>query len=142
MVCRSNCCSSMAKKRSASGRAPTTPMAAAITSRRRARTEPSATSVRSSSSLTDAIWAAAKRLNRREFVSEITPIEDDHLEFLAAGVPSVDLIDLEYPDATSRFWHTQYDTIENVGASSLQAVGDVLLAALPALETIDARTRR
>ncbi len=90
----------------------------------------------STPALTDAIWTAAKRLNRREFVGEITPIEDDHLEFLEAGVPSVDLIDLEYPDATSRFWHTQYDTIENVAASSLQAVGDVLIAALPALESL------
>ena len=96
----------------------------------------------STPALTDAIWEAASRLNRREFVSEITPIEDDHIEFLAAGVPSVDIIDLEYPDATSRFWHTQYDTIENVAASSLQAVGDVLLAALPALETIDGRSGR
>ncbi len=95
----------------------------------------------STPALTEAIWSAAKRLDRREFVSEITPIEDDHVEFLAAGVPSVDLIDLEYPDATERFWHTQYDTIENVAASSLQAVGDVLLAALPALETVDARGR-
>src|SRR3954464_7416970 len=95
----------------------------------------------STPALTDAIWSAAKRLNRREFVAETTPIEDDHLEFLAAGVPSVDIIDLEYPDQTSRFWHTQYDTLDHVAASSLQAVGDVLLAALPALETIDARGR-
>jgi len=90
----------------------------------------------STPALTDAIWTAGKRLNRREFVAETTPIEDDHIEFLRAGVPSVDIIDLEYPDATSRFWHTQYDTIENVAASSLQAVGDVLLAALPALESL------
>jgi Zn-dependent M28 family amino/carboxypeptidase len=88
----------------------------------------------STPSLTDVIWSAAKRLNRREFVDEATPIEDDHLEFLAAGVPSVDLIDLEYPDATSRFWHTREDTLDHVAAESLQAVGDVLLAALPALE--------
>jgi glutaminyl-peptide cyclotransferase len=92
--------------------------------------------------LVDAIWSAARRLGRREFVSEATAIEDDHLEFLAAGVPSVDLIDLEYPDQTSRFWHTQYDTLEHVSPASLQAVGDVLLAALPALEKIDARSGR
>ena len=96
----------------------------------------------STPALTDAIWTAAERLKRREFVAETTPIEDDHLEFLETGVPSVDIIDLEYPDATSRFWHTQYDTIDNVAASSLQAVGDVLIAALPALETIDARGGR
>jgi glutaminyl-peptide cyclotransferase len=84
--------------------------------------------------LTDIIWGAATRLNRPEFVSESTPIEDDHLEFLAAGVPSVDIIDLEYPDATARFWHTQEDTLDKVAAGSLQVVGDVLLAALPGLE--------
>jgi glutaminyl-peptide cyclotransferase len=92
--------------------------------------------------LVDAIWSAARRLGRREFVSEATAIEDDHLEFLAAGVPSVDIIDLEYPDQTSRFWHTQYDTLEHVSPGSLQAVGDVLLAALPALDKTDARSPR
>ena len=93
----------------------------------------------STPALVDAIWGAAKRLNRREFVAESTPIEDDHVEFLSAGVPSVDIIDLEYPDATYRFWHTQEDTLEHVAAASLQAVGDVLIAALPALETASAR---
>jgi glutaminyl-peptide cyclotransferase len=93
----------------------------------------------STPALTDIIWSAAKLLNRPEFVADATPIEDDHLEFLAAGVPSVDIIDLEYPDATSRFWHTQYDTLENVAASSLQAVGDVLIAALPALEQSESK---
>ena len=91
----------------------------------------------------DIIWAAAKKLGHSQyFLPEETPIEDDHIEFLQAGVPSVDIIDLEYPDATSRFWHTRYDTIENVGASSLQAVGDVLIAALPALRVSSADAGR
>ena len=93
----------------------------------------------STPALVDAIWSAAKRLNRREFVPESTPIEDDHLEFLEAGVPSVDIIDLEYPDSSYRFWHTQEDTLDHVAAASLQAVGDVLIAALPALETVSSR---
>jgi glutaminyl-peptide cyclotransferase len=80
--------------------------------------------------LTDAIWSAAKRLKRPEFLDRITPIEDDHLEFLQAGIPSVDIIDLDYPCC----WHTVDDTLPHVAASSLQAVGDVLLAALPAIE--------
>lgn len=87
--------------------------------------------------LTDIIWDAARRLNRPEFVAQSTPVEDDHLEFLAAGVPSVDIIDLDYPDATARFWHTEHDTLDKVAAGSLQAVGDVLLAALPALESVE-----
>jgi len=94
----------------------------------------------STPALTDAIWSAARKLNRREFVNETTPIEDDHLEFLSAGVPSVDLIDLEYYTRTGEVaWHSKYDTLENVAAGSLQAVGDVLLAALPALEAKDLR---
>jgi glutaminyl-peptide cyclotransferase len=84
--------------------------------------------------LKDAIWSAARRLNRPEFVSDSTPIEDDHLPFLAAGVDSVDLIDLDYPDATMRYWHTADDTLDKTAAASLQAVGDVVLAALPAIE--------
>ena len=84
--------------------------------------------------LTDIIWTAAKKLSRREFVDESTPIEDDHIEFLAAGVPAVDIIDLDYPDDTRRYWHTAADTIDKVSAQSLQVVADVLLAALPAIE--------
>ena len=80
--------------------------------------------------LTDAIWAAAKRLKRPEFHDDASPVEDDHLEFLEVGIPSVDLIDLQnYPA-----WHTEADRLDQVAASSLQAVGDVLLAALPAIE--------
>lgn len=85
--------------------------------------------------LTDAIWSAARRLNRPEFVAEATPIEDDHLRFLEAGVPAVDIIDLEYPNlASPSYWHTADDTLDKVSAASLQLVGDVLLEALPAIE--------
>ena len=97
----------------------------------------------STPALTDAVWSAARKLNRHEFVSETTPIEDDHLEFLTAGVPSVDLIDLEYYTRSGEVaWHTQHDTMENVAAGSLQAVGDVVIAALPALESFATRTGR
>jgi hypothetical protein len=79
--------------------------------------------------LTDAIWSTARRLKRPEFLEETTPIEDDHQEFLEAGIPSVDLIDLEYPA-----WHRAEDRLDHVAAASLQAVGDVLVGALPAIE--------
>jgi len=80
--------------------------------------------------LTDIIWDAAARLKYGDyFLPATTTIEDDHLPFLAAGVPSVDIIDLEY-DA----WHTPRDTLDAVSARSLQVVGDVVLAALPQIE--------
>ncbi len=80
--------------------------------------------------LTDIIWSAARTAGHQaHFVDEATEIEDDHLELLAAGVPAVDIIDLEY-DA----WHTPLDTLDQVSARSLQVVGDVILAALPQIE--------
>jgi glutaminyl-peptide cyclotransferase len=80
--------------------------------------------------LTDIIWGqAAKMKLDNAFLPAMTTVEDDHLPFLAAGIPSVDIIDLDY-DA----WHTQRDTIEAVSARSLQVVGDVLLASLPKIE--------
>jgi glutaminyl-peptide cyclotransferase len=80
--------------------------------------------------LTDIIWSTARRLGHaRHFLDETTPIEDDHLHFVQAGVPSVDLIDLDY-----FAWHTAEDTLDNVSADSLKIVGDVVLAALPEIE--------
>jgi glutaminyl-peptide cyclotransferase len=80
--------------------------------------------------LTDIIWAAAKRLGHSAvFLDRSTLIEDDHVPFLRAGVPAVDIIDLDYAA-----WHTAADTLDNISARSLQTVGDVLLAALPQLE--------
>jgi Zn-dependent M28 family amino/carboxypeptidase len=80
--------------------------------------------------LTDIIWAAAAKLGHRtSFLNEETAVEDDHLNFVRAGVPSVDIIDLEYPA-----WHTAQDTLDAVSARSLQIVGDVVLAAWPDIE--------
>ena len=80
--------------------------------------------------LTDIIWqTAAKMKLSNYFLPATTTVEDDHLPFLAAGVPSVDIIDLDY-----EAWHTRRDTLDAVSARSLQVVGDVLLAALPAIE--------
>ena len=77
--------------------------------------------------LKDAIWSAAKKLGHGKiFLDEETDIDDDHVPFLKAGVPSVDIIDLDYPA-----WHTPADDLPAVSARSLQIVGDVLLAALP-----------
>jgi glutaminyl-peptide cyclotransferase len=80
--------------------------------------------------LTDIIWAAAqKRQLGAYFRPERVQIEDDHMPFMEAGVPSVDIIDLEYPA-----WHTAGDTLDAVSARSLQVVGDTLVAALPQIE--------
>ncbi len=87
--------------------------------------------------LTDLIWTTARRLGQANtFVDQVTEIGgDDHMPFLQAGVPAVDLIDLvDYPQ-----WHTPEDDLAHVAAGSLQIVGDVVLAALPDIERRAAR---
>jgi Zn-dependent M28 family amino/carboxypeptidase len=80
--------------------------------------------------LVDAIWSAAARIGHGgTFISELTTVEDDHVNFVRAGVPAVDVIDLDNPT-----WHTAQDTLEHVSQRSLQIVGDVILAALPEIE--------
>jgi Zn-dependent M28 family amino/carboxypeptidase len=80
--------------------------------------------------LTDIIWATARRLGHGQvFLDAPFPVEDDHTPFLQAGVPAVDLIDLDYPA-----WHTPADTLDAVAPAGLQIVGDVVLESLPAIE--------
>ena len=80
--------------------------------------------------LTDIIWASAMKLGyRANFTSEERPIEDDHMAFVKAGVPSVDIIDLDYAA-----WHTAEDDLDHVSARSLQVAGDVVLDAIPQIE--------
>jgi Zn-dependent M28 family amino/carboxypeptidase len=84
--------------------------------------------------LTDAIWNAAKQLRQDSvFLPGTSSIEDDHLPFLEAGVPSVDIIDLDHYAQAGK-WHTAQDNLDAVSARSLQIVGDVVLAALPQIE--------
>jgi glutaminyl-peptide cyclotransferase len=83
--------------------------------------------------LMDAMLQAASRLKLDQtFARERSPIEDDHLPFLQAGVPSVDLIGFAHYQA---YWHTRDDTLDKVSARSLQTVGDIVLDALPQIET-------
>jgi Zn-dependent M28 family amino/carboxypeptidase len=87
--------------------------------------------------LVDVIWAAAAKLGHSgAFSNELTTVEDDHVPFLRAGVPAVDVIDLDNPT-----WHTAQDTMDFVSARSLQVVGDVVLAALPEIEKRLAATK-
>ena len=80
--------------------------------------------------LVDIIWSAASRLGHAStFSNQLTVIEDDHVPFLRAGVPAVDIIDLEDPT-----WHTPQDDLEHVNVKSLQTVGDVVVAAIPEIE--------
>ena len=87
--------------------------------------------------LTDLVWASARRLGYGAyFRSDAIAVEDDHVPFLRARVPAVDVIDIDYPP-----WHTADDTLEQISPKSLGIVGEVILDTLPALETVLSRGR-
>ncbi|HTI43968.1 MAG TPA: M28 family peptidase [Vicinamibacterales bacterium] len=76
------------------------------------------------------VWGSASRLGYSStFIPDPFTVEDDHLPFVEAGVQSIDIIDLDYPQ-----WHTAQDDLDHVSARSLQIVGDVVLDALPEIE--------
>jgi hypothetical protein len=69
------------------------------------------------------VYDAAKRVNATAFERrEGNPVVDDHLPFLKAGIPAIDLIDFDYP-----YWHTLDDVPANCSAASLGQVGRTLL---------------
>jgi hypothetical protein len=79
----------------------------------------------SDTTLAAQIWAQAAELGYgRAFIpAPKYSILDDHVPFLEAGIPAVDIIDFDYP-----YWHTAADTADKVSAASLQIVGETLLA--------------
>ncbi len=74
--------------------------------------------------LTSQIWEVAKSLGYEAyFINEQEHnIIDDHLPFVEAGIPAVDIIDIDYS-----FWHTSQDTLDKISADSLAVVGETLL---------------
>lgn len=62
----------------------------------------------------------------RYFFQTEEPVEDDHLPFVERGVPSIDVIDLDYGPQNS-YHHTAQDTMDKISAHSLTIDGDVFL---------------
>ena len=84
--------------------------------------------------LLDLIYAAAERLGyQSHFYAREGPIEDDHLPFVKRGVPSADVIDLDY-GYNNVFHHTAQDTMDKLSPKSLQIVGDTILETIHMLD--------
>ena len=82
---------------------------------------------RSTNWLVNMVAQAAKKFgDERYFFQKDMAIEDDHLAFLNRGVPSIDIIDMDYgPDDS--YHHTAQDTMDKISAKSLTIDGDVIL---------------
>jgi len=82
---------------------------------------------RSTGWLVDLVRQAAHKYGYdRYFFQTEEAVEDDHLAFLDRGVPSIDVIDLDYGPNNS-YHHTAQDTLDKVSAHSLTIDGDVFL---------------
>ena len=71
--------------------------------------------------LASSLFAAADALTVREhFTYFDRDIMDDHTPLNEVGIPTIDLIDFDYPP-----WHTPEDTMDKLSAESLRIVGAV-----------------
>ena len=84
--------------------------------------------------LQELVYQAASNLGYQSHFYERTgPFDDDHIPFGKAGVPVVDLIDLNYGYGNV-FWHTPQDTIDKISPKSLQITRDTILETIRLLD--------
>lgn len=84
-------------------------------------------SMRYAREIAKSIWATADRLGVKAFVPRIRhELQDDHLPLnQVAGVPTVDLIDFDYPRpgiGAPSYWHTEQDVPANCSGHSIATV--------------------
>jgi glutaminyl-peptide cyclotransferase len=82
--------------------------------------------------LVNTVFNAAQRLGySKYFPNQTMGTDDDHIPFVNAGVPSVDLIDFNPDDG---YWHTAKDNLSHCSPESLAIVGNVVMASLADLD--------
>jgi Zn-dependent M28 family amino/carboxypeptidase len=77
----------------------------------------------------DRVWSIAHRLGFDDVFHRNTrnTMNDDHIPLNEAGIPTIDVIDFDYPvGPENAYWHTPEDTPDKVSASSLGVVGAVM----------------
>ena len=84
--------------------------------------------------LLDLIYTAAERGGyQSHFYAREGSIEDDHIPFVKRGVPSADVIDLDY-GYNNVFWHSPQDTMDKLSPKSLEIVGNTILETIRLLD--------
>ena len=81
------------------------------------------------------IWRSAQQLGYGALFNnqQSYPITDDHYYInYIAGIPCVDIIHYDVRNATgfASWWHTRKDDMSNISKTTLQAVGEVVMAQL------------
>ncbi|MDE7351168.1 MAG: M28 family peptidase [Muribaculaceae bacterium] len=78
--------------------------------------------------LADEIWSTAKSLGYGDmFVNRMgSAVNDDHVELIKAGIPTIDIIDYREGSGFFSGWHTSADNMDAISKETLGAVGKVL----------------
>ncbi len=91
--------------------------------------------------LQDFIAEAAKQLGYSQYFFQYeTDIIDDHVPFIEAGIPAVDVVDAIYGrmgpgfDSMGEFHHANTDTMDKVSPHSLEVVGRTILRTIELLD--------
>ncbi len=95
--------------------------------------------VNSDPKLVEQVFEAARDAGHRDYFSYgKSEIVDDHLPFLRAGIPAVNLIDFEYGSAPglNDYWHTGRDTMDKIVPRSLEITGQTALRLISRLKTV------
>ena len=90
-----------------------------------------------SSTLISAVLEAAHKEGvRTKFALVPFGIGDDHVPFLTAGMPAVDIIDFQYGSAPGKndYWHTPEDRMDKISEESLKIVGNTILRVVYSLK--------
>jgi glutaminyl-peptide cyclotransferase len=84
--------------------------------------------------LTETIWSTGRSIGyNQEFLNTTQTISDDHIPFLNARIPAVDIIDFDYGPGHS-YWHQASDTLDKTSGRSLKVVGDAVYVSLPEID--------
>ncbi len=86
-------------------------------------------SYRQNRQLVKKLWSLAKVLSLDAFESRIVyTLYDDHVPLWdEARIPAIDIIDFNYPNSYTNYWHTTQDLPEHCSAESLGQVGTLLV---------------
>ncbi len=72
--------------------------------------------------LVEQIWGLARSMGAKSFVYDKGyEVLDDHIALIRAGIPTIDIIDFDYPH-----WHKLSDTPDKVSPEQMREVSDVL----------------
>jgi hypothetical protein len=93
--------------------------------------------------IVELVWKLASEMNLKTFSNEFSnPIYDDHIPLGEMGIKIINIIDADLigadsPNPRRNYWHTQNDTIENIGKETLREVGKLLTHLIYSIKFIE-----